>query len=546
MLYWETSPWPGQHQLITHIALALQARGAQAHAVICDGTPIACLDRTAAQKRPLETWPQACLRCYAACRNECAMFALQPKGLGDFLSESDVRRLRKTAHEEVPLDAIRKYRYRGLPVGAAAYSSTLRYYQREGPFEESILREYLASALLTAEAGIRAVDRIRPDALLMTHGIYSTWGPVTEYAARKGIPVVVLLGGYETCFVYLRKLRQGDGLNLNAGAIGRDEWETLARGGLDERQEALLDRWFARRYTRGGKFRVIHNAPHGDRLRTLKELGLSPEQPVWAIFTNLYWDGSIDEAPTAFADTSEWIRCTLEKACSKKDVQWMVKIHPSEDLPDMEGGVTIRALIDASFPTLPDHIRVLPASSPINPWDFYHAIDGGVVFMGNTVGLELASLGKPVINAGYTVGSHRGFSRDALTPERYLALLDEIPNIPPLSQEERLRARTFAYHYFLRLHIPLPPFRLRTSDENFQTFRWDLLDLLRPGRHPVYDMICERFFGDEAFLLPEEVVEAMTRYWDISYANFGQLEDYAPAVSARALRSPRTPVAGAR
>ncbi|OVE77665.1 hypothetical protein BVX99_02125 [bacterium F16] len=113
--------------------------------------------------------------------------------------------------------------------------------------------------------------------------------------------------------------------------------------------------------------------------------------------------------------------------------------------------------------------------------------------------------GKPVIIAGESAYTNCGLTYDAYTHYSYQKFLDNISEIPLLTEDQKKLTRKLFYSYFIERQIPLV--FMNTSDGRFSSFDWNKLGLLIPGEDPVVDMICERFFIGDDFILPADVID---------------------------------------
>ena len=112
-----------------------------------------------------------------------------------------------------------------------------------------------------------------------------------------------------------------------------------------------------------------------------------------------------------------------------------------------------------------------------------------VVIYGTKTGVELTSLGVPVIVAGEAWIRNKGISIDAATAEEYFRILDRLPLGRTMDEETVRRARMYAYHFFFRRMIPLSMTR---PVSRWRPYEIDIagLEALRPGRDPGLDVIC--------------------------------------------------------
>jgi hypothetical protein len=78
------------------------------------------------------------------------------------------------------------------------------------------------------------------------------------------------------------------------------------------------------------------------------------------------------------------------------------------------------------------------------------------IIYGTKMGVELTSVGMPVIVAGEAWIRNKGLTEDASSPDEYFRILDRLPFPGPLGATQLARARRYAYHFFFNRMIPLP------------------------------------------------------------------------------------------
>jgi hypothetical protein len=158
--------------------------------------------------------------------------------------------------------------------------------------------------------------------------------------------------------------------------------------------------------------------------------------------------------------------------------------------------------ITKRFPQLPDNVFVIPPESRISTYVAMEQCDSVIIY-GTKTGVELASMGIPVIVAGEAWIRGKGITLDAETVADYLHILDRLPLGKRLDKSTRERARKYAYHFFFRRMIPLqcmqptggrPPNRLALKS----------LEELLPGRSPGLDVICEGILHATHFIYRAE------------------------------------------
>lgn len=470
--------------------------------MICDGSPVACIGREIINDETFPYWSKRCPGCYENCRDEAISFGLKTQKIGQLASADTLSKLREIS-QSIDIADITSYSYRGINVGTHTLSSAIRYYKGKiTEIENNILREFFFSSMVIAEAAINKIETFQPAVILMSHGAYSTWGPALEAAMIRDVPIVKFGGAYRKQCMYYHKVKSNM-TNFHFGYLSDAEWEKRLKTPFTSKEEKRLKKYLEERYVSGmHNFKDIKMSQTSEGKQALfNKLTLTDCKPVWCVFTPIGWDSSANLAQMAFRDFYEWTIETVKIISDIDSVQWLIKTHPAERMYATVDG--IGELIRVNFPDLPANIKVIPSDTDINTYNLMRVITGGITCYG-TVGLELATLGKPAIVAGDAYYSRRGFTYDALTVDEYKDLLKNVNNIPPsITMEQREKAIKFAYSYYIQRQLPLRMF-IRDSDGNALCFDWDKIDSLIPGKDPVIDLICNRFFEGDDFILSDE------------------------------------------
>jgi hypothetical protein len=122
-----------------------------------------------------------------------------------------------------------------------------------------------------------------------------------------------------------------------------------------------------------------------------------------------------------------------------------------------------------------------------------------VIIYNTKTGIELAATGIPVIVAGEAWIRNKGFAIDVDSPETYFNILEHLPLNKRMSEEDTLKAKKYAYHFFFKRMIPLefmvqtrsnPPYRIALSD----------IEKLSPGQNRGLDVICDGILVNSDFI----------------------------------------------
>ncbi len=500
VLFWV----PGGMELLLHvetaIAAALQLRGYNVHAIICDSPYSACIRRQVTDVIPFENWRQLCPQCIASNRGVLELMGVPYSSVGDFVSP-DTRKALWARAEQCTPDNILELSHNGVAIGHNVVSSLIRY-RRGIPVEidERVVREYAYTALISAESARIAIERFKPARVFMSHGVYVDWGPALHTALTLKVPITTWKSSYVSARFYFQQVSDG---NLDFFRLRDRAWQERAATNLTDEEDKELDAALHTRYHQPVAFDVqrLHREM-GETARFRSQYRLDPEKPIWGVMCHVNWDSVADYSPMAYASFDEWIIDTVEQVSRIPEVQWLIKVHPVEASYDRQVGV--ERLIETRFPNLSPHVKLVPAVEKISPLEFFDILDGGVTVYG-TSGLELAMSGKPVILAGEAHYGGKGFTEDGLDVAGYRRLLARAASLGPLTPGQKALARQYAYSVFIQRQIPLPV--VRDQHRLWWNLQHDKREQLLPGADPFLDFICERVIDGDDFIMGRELVE---------------------------------------
>jgi hypothetical protein len=498
VLFWSTGGMIIQTNLEAVIAVALKLRGHRVKMILCDGVYKACAKRVDFPDVPMKDWGKFCRSCIHQNSKLLERLGIDFGYIGDYVTAKKAEALRKES-DKTDLENFKKISYEGIELGSHLESAMTRH-TRGGSFEglENLLKEYAFAVLVNAEASTKAMKDFKPEKVYMSHGIYADWGPALSVFLHNKIPVVSYICCYLTAHFFFGTVRD---LRETFLTISEKSWNYNKAGEMSEIQLKRLNNFLDRRYFSN----VTHDMKGllkeytGNNELYYEKYQLDRSKKIWGIMTHINWDAVSDYFGMIHKNFDEWLYETIKEIYDITDVQWLIKIHPSElnDNPD----TGCQKFIEKNFPDLPPHIKVIKMDDDISPLDFYNLLDGGVTVMG-TGGLELSLKGKPVILAGDAHYSNKGFTYDAKDKEIYRELLKKASVTEMLDDNKKTLASKYGYIYFIQKQIPLLP---AISDELLIDF--SNLNHLFPGKNKFIDFICEKIISGEDFIIPEELVE---------------------------------------
>jgi len=484
------------------IAAALTFRGAEVHALLCDGAMTACAECDASLypnvSRFVDHGPSRdlCRDCTWPAARVYEQLGLTVHRYSEWLTPDDSAETRRLARS-VPFEEIRTLTIDGLAIGEHAWAGALRFFAAGSLDHEAaaepVVRRYLEAALLTAFALRRLLRAHNFSTVVVTHGIYVPWGIVGEVARREGVHVV-------TWNVAYRKRRfifsHDDTYHHTLMTESCDHWEGLE---LTPAQDRELTKYLVSR--RDGLFDwiVFHRPQRQDAEEIARRIGLDRSKPVIGLLTSVTWDAQLHYPANAFPNMLDWLVQTCEYFATRPELQLLIRVHPAEISGFPPSRQPVLPELRKRVPELASNIIVVPPDSDMSTYALMSLCNAAIIY-GTKMGVELTSVGLPVIVAGEAWIRNKGLTHDASTPAEYFKLLAELPFRSRVEGVDLARARRYAYHFFFNRMIPLP---FIDPKAGFPIYRLQLerLEELLPGASRGLDTICEGILQRRPFVI---------------------------------------------
>ncbi len=484
------------------LAVALTFRGAEVHVLLCDGTMTACAECEASLypnlRRFVEHGPSRdlCRDCRWPAENVYKSLGLKIHRMSDWLT-SEQRTEAKRIASTLPFDEIERFTFEELDIGEHAHAGALRFFAtgslRDEPLAEPVLRRYLESALLTAFASRRLMRALDFASAVFTHGIYVPWGIVGEVARQERVRVANWNVAYrKRRFIFSHDDTYHHTL-LNEPS---EHWERLE---LSPTQERELMQYLGSRREGMFDWSVFHRPTSQNASEIARQIGLDPSRPVIGLLTNVSWDAQLHYPANAFPNMLEWLVQTCEYFATRPDLQLLVRVHPAEISGFPPSRQPILAELRERLPRLAPNIIVVPPESGLSTYGLMSLCNSAIIY-GTKMGVELTSVGLPVIVAGEAWIRNKGLTHDASSPEEYFRLLAQLPFPERLSPPQLARARQYAYHFFFNRMIPLPFIEPKAGYPIYR-LKLERLEQLLPGASQGLDTICDGILTKAPFVL---------------------------------------------
>jgi len=484
------------------VAAALTFRGAEVHVLLCDGALTACAECESSLYPNLSKFVEygpsrdLCTDCMWPAERVYAELGLKVHRYSDWLTPEDRAQARRTA-SSLPFGQIRDFTLDDLAIGEHAYAGALRFFATGSldaePAAEPVLRRYLEAALLTACASRRLLRAVGCSSAVFTHGIYVPWGIVGEVARRDGVRVV-------TWNVAYRKRRfifsHNDTYHHTLMTEPRDQWEHAE---LSAAQDRELTKYLSSR--REGLFDwiVFHRSRRQDPDEIARSIGLDRSKPAVGLLTNVTWDAQLHYPANAFPSMLEWLVQTCEYFATRPDLQLLIRVHPAEISGFPPSRQPVLGELRKRLPRLAPNIIIVAPESDMSTYALMSLCNAAIIY-GTKMGVELTSIGLPVVVAGEAWIRNKGLTRDANSPAEYFRILAELPFRERPGARQLARARQYAYHFFFKRMIPLPFIEPRAGYPIYR-LKLDRFQALLPGATSGLDTICDGILARRPFVV---------------------------------------------
>jgi hypothetical protein len=279
-------------------------------------------------------------------------------------------------------------------------------------------------------------------------------------------------------------------------------WEDMAWS--QEQEDEIMDYLHSRR--RSGRDWIAFQArnPNENQEGIWRALGVDSSKPVIGMLTNVAWDAQLHYPANAFPNMLDWVTKTVAYFAARPELQLVIRVHPAEITGDISSRQPVVEEIRQAFGPLPSNVFVIPPESRVSTYAAMEACNAVIIY-GTKTGVELTSLGIPVIVAGEAWIRNKGITLDATSEDHYFAILNSLPLEGRMSEARTARARKYAYHFFFRRMIPVS--QVEATGRKRTQFRVaiDRLSDLLPGRSAGLDVICEGILTGAPFVYPAEL-----------------------------------------
>jgi hypothetical protein len=352
----------------------------------------------------------------------------------------------------------KEYEYQGMPLGKMALSTFSRH-RATGIMDvadsdsRNSVRHWLERLYQVIHVADTIFARERVSMLYFTEVFMEEYGAFYYAALKRKLNIIRFAGTVRDNAIVVQHLNE-ESDRTHFSSISPISWAEILKAPDSFAMEAELDQSFLDRY--GDRWALSKRNQPNTRIMPCDEaralLRVPDSKKIAVIYSHILYDTLFFNGEDLFDNYADWLVRSVKAACANPQVQWFVKVHPSNlwrgELEYYHGGKYEEVrLIEEYIGPLPDHVQLVYPDTLLSPYTWMQIADFGITVRG-TSGIELGALGKTVITAGSGRYEDIGFSLNSSSVEEYLSVLARIPEVPAPTSDQTSLARRFAYATF--------------------------------------------------------------------------------------------------
>ena len=415
------------------LGIALSLKGVSVDFLLCDGSLPSCQECEFERISPkimskFGPKPILCNSCFNPAFEMLKKTQLSILKLSDYFNNKSFTKIETILSENVKAGILRYY-------GVGDLNNEIK--------TKKIIHRYLKAEYILKEALQNISKKFNHDIIILHHGIYVPQGVIVEHFKRKKKQIVTwgpsykkstVLFSHDSSYHYTMPKEK---INFDQIHLSKQNRNQILNY-LKSREKGSND-WIS-----------FHNEVKKN-IHQFENLSKKYKK-IAGLFTNVIWDAQLHFKDSAFKTMLDWLWYTIDFFIKHEDYCLIIRIHPAEITGTVKSRQPILNEIKKRYISLPSNIIVIEPNDKISSYEISRNIDIALIY-GTKMGIEIATLGIPIIVAGDSWIKGKGFSIDPKNKNEYLNILNNLQKLKKLNYSQKNKAIKYAYYVFFKKMI---------------------------------------------------------------------------------------------
>lgn len=334
--------------------------------------------------------------------------------------------------------------YDGILLDEAIKASLARYlrclYDPAQLVHQAARLEFIHDALCWMETLERILDHWQPQAIVIWGGAFYAERIAALLARRRGLRVIAVENTAFRDRIYV----DAAGVTGNRHAAAHC-WHWLEGRALTPVERQRLHSYLSRVHE--GRASWVPQAPAAGRAQICDFLGIESDRRLVLLMGQVAVDSVVLLDSPIFPDLRDFIITTAELMASHRRHHLVVRLHPAEEM--WHDNLTLQRLGGWEPPANCSLVH----SRQLNTYDLMRESEVGITLC-SQAGLEMLSMGKPVVTAGRAFYSGKGLTHDVGSRAAYPVVLAAALRDPRLGDEQSAGVEKLLYHMLFEYLVP--------------------------------------------------------------------------------------------
>jgi len=429
------------------LAYSLRMKGYKVYALMCGQGLEYCETKDLSLKSNYK-----CSICYKEQNLFCETYGVEPLYIDDFINAEERTSIDKICNN-LSIDSM--VNPEGIDLEDEITSGLMRILKISDVKDEIFLvdlKKFGKAAMLTYQSTLNIFKKINIDQVVMSHGIYSTWGAMIKACHNSNIDTVVWGRGY----VGKGNIMATHGQSYLFENIVEPTSNYINIELTEIEREKTID-YIMNKRNPGSKVDYVsyYKEESKDKLNVFEKFDIPKGKKVFGMFPNIPWDGQLFSSSESYPNIGQFAKSTLTWFINNPDNYLIIRAHPAESFSRSNNQLeTFKDILFDLCPELPENVKFLNSNSSITSYQLEEEIDVALLYAG-TIALEFTLNKTPVIQLGKNFSSNKGFVFEPKNDVEYFELLNDFADSKAkLTEEMYENGIKYIHHWVFKRHIP--------------------------------------------------------------------------------------------